>query len=84
MVDFAKRMDEGQASRVYSFGPFRLEVGERRLLRDGQPIPLTGKAFDTLRLLVERAGTLQTQEWLKSSAWDRRMQEVNGLRGEGR
>ena len=72
-------MDEGQASRVYSFGPFRLEVGERRLLRDGQPIPLTGKAFDTLRLLVERAGTLQTQEWLIDQLWPDVVVEQNNL-----
>ncbi|HEX9577481.1 MAG TPA: hypothetical protein VF993_07000 [Myxococcales bacterium] len=46
-------MNGSDTPRVYSFGPFRLEVGERRLLRDGQLVPLTGKAFDTLRLLVE-------------------------------
>jgi hypothetical protein len=32
----------------YAFGPFRLEVSERRLLRDGEPMPLAPKMFDTL------------------------------------
>ena len=36
---------------VHSFGPFLLDVGERRLLRDGCVVPLVGKAIDTLRLL---------------------------------
>src|SRR5438132_5178992 len=72
-------MDEGEASRVYSFGPFRLEVGERRLLREGQPVALTGKAFDTLRLLVEGAGTLRKQEWLIDQLWPDVVVEQNNL-----
>ncbi len=28
---------------VYEFGPFRLEIKERRLLRDGRPVRLRGK-----------------------------------------
>jgi DNA-binding response OmpR family regulator len=32
--------------------PYRLEVGEHRLLRDGQPLPLPAKIFDTLVELV--------------------------------
>src|SRR5207244_10461291 len=72
-------MDEGEASRVYSFGPFRLEVRERRLLRDCQPFPLTGNAFDTLRLLVEGAWTLRKQEWLIDQLWPDVVVEQNNL-----
>src|SRR5256885_11421721 len=43
---------------VYEFGPFRLEVVERRLLRDGHPVELRAKVFDTLRVLVENHGHL--------------------------
>ncbi len=28
----------------YEFGPFRLDVAEHRLLRDGLPVPLTPKS----------------------------------------
>ena len=66
-------------TRVYSFGPFHLEIEERRLLRDGQPVPLTGKAFDTLRLLVEGAGTLQKQESLMDRLWPDVAVEQNNL-----
>jgi pimeloyl-ACP methyl ester carboxylesterase/DNA-binding winged helix-turn-helix (wHTH) protein len=67
------------APAVYAFGPFRLEVEERRLLRDGEPVPLTGKAFDTLRLLVEGAGTLRRQEWLIERLWPDVVVEQNNL-----
>jgi pimeloyl-ACP methyl ester carboxylesterase len=65
--------------RVYVFGPFRLEVEERRLLREGQLVTLAGKAFDTLRLLVEGAGTLQKQESLIDRLWPDVTVEPNNL-----
>jgi DNA-binding winged helix-turn-helix (wHTH) protein len=34
------------ANHIFEFGPFRLDTAERVLLRDGQPVPLTLKAFD--------------------------------------
>lgn len=54
---------------AYRFGPFRLEDTERRLLRDGRPIRLAPKAFDTLLLLVGRAGSLVTREMLLETVW---------------
>ena len=42
---------------VYEFGPYRLEVGERRLSKVGHPVPLRAKVFDTLRMLVEHTQT---------------------------
>ena len=35
-------------SEIYEFGPFRLEVKERRLLQNGRPVQLRAKVFDTL------------------------------------
>jgi pimeloyl-ACP methyl ester carboxylesterase/DNA-binding winged helix-turn-helix (wHTH) protein len=64
---------------VYSFGPFRLEVRERRLLRDGEHVPLLGKAFDTLVALVEGAGTLQRQHVLMDRLWPDVSVEQNNL-----
>ena len=34
--------------RSYAFGPFRLDPAERLLLREGEAVPLTPKAFDLL------------------------------------
>ena len=36
---------------LYEFGRFRLDVAERRLLRDGEAVQLTPKAFDLLLAL---------------------------------
>jgi pimeloyl-ACP methyl ester carboxylesterase/DNA-binding winged helix-turn-helix (wHTH) protein len=70
---------ESAAPKVYVFGPFRLEVGERRLLRNGHVVALTGKAFDTLQVLVENAGTLQNQQSLMDRLWPNVFVEQNNL-----
>lgn len=64
---------------VYEFGPFRLELREHRLMRSGQPIPLTGKAFSTLRALVERHGELVSKQDLMSEIWPETTVEENNL-----
>src|SRR5262245_63131595 len=66
-------------SPVYEFGPFRLDVRERRLLCDGQPVPLTTKVFDTLRVLVEHAGRLLTKDELMRCVWPDSVVEENNL-----
>src|SRR5262245_43832101 len=63
---------------IYEFGAFQLEPDERRLLHDGKPVPLTPKAFDTLVMLVERAGHLVEKEELISALWpDSFVEEAN-------
>lgn len=54
---------------VYEFGPFRLEPAERQLCRDGRPVPLTPKAFDTLRCLVESEGRAVSKDDLMNRIW---------------
>jgi pimeloyl-ACP methyl ester carboxylesterase/DNA-binding winged helix-turn-helix (wHTH) protein len=66
-------------ARVYTFGPFRLEAHERRLVRDGSVVPLSGKAFDTLLVLVEGAGVLQHQKALMERLWPDTFVEPNNL-----
>jgi DNA-binding winged helix-turn-helix (wHTH) protein/TolB-like protein/Tfp pilus assembly protein PilF len=39
---------------TYEFGPFRLDVSTRRLVRGDEVIPVTPKAFDILVALIER------------------------------
>ena len=53
----------------YRFGPFRLDVRDHRLLRNGQPISLTPKVFAILRVLVENSGHLVTKEDLLKHVW---------------
>lgn len=55
--------------RVYEFGPFRLDSAERLLLRDGEPISVTPKVFDTLLVLVENGGHLVEKDELMKRLW---------------
>jgi DNA-binding winged helix-turn-helix (wHTH) protein/TolB-like protein/Flp pilus assembly protein TadD len=57
------------ANHIFEFGPFRLDTAERVLLRDGQPVPLTLKAFDVLLLLVEKSGHIVEKDELMSRVW---------------
>ncbi len=67
------------AGPIYSFGPFRLETSERRLLRGDALVLLSGKAFETLVLLVEGAGSLQQQRSLIERLWPDSFVEPNNL-----
>jgi TolB-like protein/DNA-binding winged helix-turn-helix (wHTH) protein/tetratricopeptide (TPR) repeat protein len=64
---------------IYEFGPFRLDTGERRLTRGGQLVPLTGKAFDLLTVLVRNSGRLLRKDELMTSLWPGRIVEENNL-----
>src|SRR5215510_9536778 len=55
--------------RFYDFGPFRVDINSRLLLRDKQIVPLTPKAFDTLLALIERRGELVERQELIRAVW---------------
>ena len=65
--------------RTYEFGPFRLEAGERRLLRGGRPVPLTSRIFDLLLLLVQNSGHLLSKEEIMREVWADSVVEENNL-----
>ena len=56
---------------MYRFADCELDVRERRLRVHGQPVTLTPKVFDTLVLLVERAGHVVSKDELMSALWPR-------------
>ena len=58
-----------EGKRQYEFGPFRLDAAERLLLRDGEPVALTAKAFDTLHALVENHGRIVDKNALLQRIW---------------
>src|SRR5215510_1564202 len=57
------------AKKILEFGPFKLDCGERVLLRDGRAVPLTLKAFDVLLVLVENSGHLVEKDELMNRVW---------------
>src|SRR5215212_4238310 len=58
-----------EGKRLYGFGPFLLDPAERVLTREGQPVPLTPKAFDLLVVLVENGGHLLGKKDLMEAVW---------------
>lgn len=67
--DFLPARMSFAGKRLFSFGPFELDEGERLLRRAGSPVPLTPKAFDTLLLLVENSGRLVDRGQLLATVW---------------
>ena len=61
------------------FGPFLIDVGERILRRDGEPVPLTPKAFDVLAALLEKPGQLITKDELLRKVWPEIFVEESNL-----
>ena len=51
------------------FERFELQVYERQLLADGEPLAVGGRAFDVLLALAQRAGQLVTKNELLDQVW---------------
>jgi len=58
-----------RSKHLYEFGPFRLDVAEHLLLRDGEAVPLPPKAFDLLLVLIEHHGHLIEKDELLKAVW---------------
>lgn len=52
-----------------AFGSFRVDPVKRRLWRDDEVVPLTPKAFDTLLVLVSRAGQVVEKDEILKAVW---------------
>ena len=68
-----------QINDLYEFGPFLLDVGERLLLRDGKPLQLRSKVFETLCVLVANSGHLLAKDELMQAVWPDSIVEENNL-----
>ena len=65
-------------NHLYEFGRFRLDAAERLLLRDGEAVQLTPKAFDLLLVLVQNHGHLLEKDELLKRVWpDSFVEEAN-------
>ena len=63
----------------FEFEEFILDNKEKILLRNGQPLPLTPKAFQLLRVLLENHGRLVKKEDLMSAVWAENFVEEGNL-----
>ena len=72
-------MINGPTIRFFEFGPFRIDPRERMLLRNGDPVPITPKAFDILLLLVENRGHTLSKDELIERIWPDSFVEPSNL-----
>jgi DNA-binding winged helix-turn-helix (wHTH) protein/pimeloyl-ACP methyl ester carboxylesterase/class 3 adenylate cyclase len=63
----------------YRFGPFELDAHDRLLTAQGDVVPLTPKALDTLLILVELGGHVVTKDELIERVWPDSFVEQNNL-----
>ena len=67
-----------QTRTFYEFGSFRVDARERRLLRDGELVPLTPKVFEILLALVQNSGHVLSKDEVMQLVWPNTMvEEVN-------
>ena len=57
------------AGSVLAFGPFRLDLRSRRLLRQNEPIALGARQFDLLHVFASKPGQILTKNSLIEAAW---------------
>jgi DNA-binding winged helix-turn-helix (wHTH) protein len=62
-----------------SFGPFRLDLRRRLLLRHDKPVPLGSRALDLLCVLASARGDLVTKDRLMTEVWPGLAVEDNNL-----
>lgn len=53
----------------YSFGPFRLSASPRQLWRNGEPVALNTRVFETLLVLVRHSDRVVEKEELLRAVW---------------
>src|SRR5215510_6314757 len=54
---------------LYQFGVFAVDTDQRIVLREGKPLPLAPKLFETLLILVEQNGRIVSKDELMSRLW---------------
>ena len=69
----------GDGDQVYEFKGFRLEAAQRRLLHNGQPVPLKPKILDLLLLLIQMRGRLVEKDELMKEIWPNTIVEENNI-----
>ncbi len=68
-----------QTIHLYEFADFRLDLAEKSLWREGRVVSVTPKVFETLQVLVERAGHLVEKDELMQLIWQGRFVDESNL-----
>src|SRR5229473_5013877 len=73
-------MSGAAVHRKLKFGPFELSISERVLRRNGQVLPLGGRALDILIYLAKRPGEVIAKQELIDHVWSDVTVEEGSLR----
>ena len=69
-----------ETPRFYEFADFRVDAVARRLSRrDGAPVEMTPRVFDTLLYLIEHRGAIRGKDEMIAAIWPGRVVEENNL-----
>src|SRR6266849_7572085 len=68
-----------ETNHFYEFGPFRVDPGRQLLLRGGEPVPLTSKAFETLLVLIQHCEQMVSKDELMKQLWPDTFVEESNL-----
>src|SRR6202051_770920 len=64
---------------VYDSGEWEVDLARRELRARGVPVPISGRAFDIVEVLVHSAGELVTRDDLSTRVWPGAIVEENTL-----
>jgi DNA-binding winged helix-turn-helix (wHTH) protein len=63
---------------LYRLGDYEIDVLARQLRKNGEPVPLSGKPFELLLVLLERPGRVVSKDELMCAVWqDAFVEEAN-------
>jgi len=65
--------------QFYEFGTFLLDTIQHALLKEGKPVALTPKTYDTLLVLVQNSGRMLSKDELMKSLWPDSFVEESNL-----
>jgi DNA-binding winged helix-turn-helix (wHTH) protein/TolB-like protein/Tfp pilus assembly protein PilF len=76
---FRQTARKSESCPCYAFGPFVLDTVQHALLKQGTPVALTPKTYDTLLVLVQNYGRMLSKEELMQTLWPDSFVEESNL-----
>jgi DNA-binding winged helix-turn-helix (wHTH) protein/TolB-like protein/Tfp pilus assembly protein PilF len=76
---FEPSLQGTRKAQFYEFRPFLLDTIQHALLKEGRPVALTPKTYDTLLLLVQNGGRMLSKEELMKTLWPDSFVEESNL-----
>jgi predicted ATPase/DNA-binding winged helix-turn-helix (wHTH) protein len=65
----AREVSEASANLVYAYEQWEIDLGRRELRSRGIPVPLGGRAFEVVTVLVQSATELVTKDHMMERVW---------------